>query len=137
MSKLTLALALLLAAAAVTATVAIAQPTSQSPLVELPPGKAAARSGACVFPAGGWTKNDCSNVAASTSGALTPWTRYVVTCGVRSYISWGASGMADADSSDGAIPAEAWVEFMATPEVTRFSCLNIGSDDDCRYIECR
>ncbi len=126
-----------LAALGVWATVALAQPTSQSPLVELPPGKAAARSGACVFPTGGWTINNCSNVAASTSGALTPWTRYVVQCGVNSYIAWGASGMSDADSSDGYVPADSWVEFMSTPEVTRFSCLNIGSDSDCRYIECR
>ena len=90
-----------------------------------------------MFPAGGWVINDCSNAVASTSGALTAWSRYVVQCGVSSYIAWGASGMTAADSSDGYVPADSWVEFMATPEVTRFSCLNIGSDSDCRYIECR
>lgn len=134
--KAALGAALLCAVVAGLVRIAVAQPSTQSRLVELPAGKAAARSGACVFPSGGWAINNCSNGAASTSGALNAWSRYVVQCGVDTYIAFGASGMSDADSSDGYVPAESWLEFMTTPAVTRFSCLNIGSDSDCRYIEC-
>ena len=90
----------------------------------------------CSFPAGGWTKVDCSNSAAAASGALTPWSRYTVQCGVDSYLAWGGSGVT-ADTSDGYLPAGAWLPFMTDSDNIYFSCLNIGSDSDCRYIECK
>lgn len=96
-------------------------------------------SRACVFPDGGWTKVDCSNVAAATSGQLNAWSRYVVQCGDSSYIAWGsASDMTAADSSDGYIVGGAWLEYQTVGAEGRyFSCLNINSDSDCRYIECK
>lgn len=113
-----------------------AQPVSQSPLVEMPPAKGAARAGACAFPIGGWTIVDCSAAAAAQSAQLNAWSRYVVQCGVSSYVAWGDASTDEADSSDGNLPAGSWLEFMTTDSVRYFSCLNIGSDSDCRIIEC-
>ena len=128
---------LILAAALVLAGgVVYALPPSQSPLVELPPGKAAARSGACQFPIGGWTIVNCSDSAAAQSAELNEWSRYVVQCGVDSYIAWGDASTDEADSSDGFVPAAAWLEFMTTDSVLFYSCLNIGSDSNCKHIEC-
>lgn len=125
------------AAALLVAGVVAAEATYRSPLIELPPPKAAARSGACSFADGGWTIVNCSNAAAASSAALNPWSRYVVQCGVNSYIAWGdAATSNDADSSDGYIPGGSWVEFVTTDVVKFYSCLNIGSDSDCRHIEC-
>jgi hypothetical protein len=98
---------------------------------------AAAATKACLFPVGGWTIVDCSNVAAAQSGQLDDWTRYVVQCGVNSYIAWGDAATDEADANDGYIPAGSWLEFMTDSTSRYFSCLNIGSDSDCRYIECR
>ncbi len=119
------------------AALACGGPPTQSPLIEMPPGKAAARSGACMFADGGWTIVNCSNAAAASSTALNSWSRYVVQCGVNSYVAWGdAATSNDADANDGYAPAGAWVEFMTTDVVKFYSCLNIGSDSDCRHIEC-
>lgn len=107
-----------------------------SPLVELPGGKGVARSGACAFPDGGWTIVNCSNAVAASSAALNQWSRYVVQCGVDSYIAWGDTSADAADANDGYLPSKSWLEFMTTDSVRYVSCLNIGSDSDCRYIEC-
>jgi hypothetical protein len=129
-------LAVALVALAIAGAVAYAQPVSQSPLVEMPPGKGTARAGACAFPIGGWTIIDCSNAAAAQSAALNRWSRYVMQCGVNSYVAWGDASTDEADSSDGYIPAGSWLEFVTTDVVRYASCLNIGSDSDCRIIEC-
>jgi hypothetical protein len=131
-----IALPFLALSAALWLAVAWAQPASQSPLVELPGGKGVARSGACAFPIGGWTIVNCSNAAAAQSSALNPWSRYVMQCGVNSYVAWGDAATDEADSSDGYLPAGSWLEFMTTASVRYASCLNIGSDSDCRIIEC-
>jgi hypothetical protein len=118
------------------ATLAIASPTTLSRLIELPPGKAAARAGTCSYVDGGWTIIDCSNAVAASSAALNKWSRYVVQCGVDTYLAWGDATGEAADSSDGFAPAKAWVDFVTTDTVRYLSCLNIGSDSDCRIIEC-
>lgn len=108
-----------------------------SPMIDMPAAKGVARAGACAFADGGWTIVNCSNAAAASSGALHQWSRYVVQCGVKSYLRWGNTASADdATSSDGYIPADAWAEFVTTDDVRYLSCLNIGSDSDCRVIEC-
>jgi hypothetical protein len=95
-------------------------------------------SRACVFPTGGWTTVDCSNVAAASSAALTANTRYVVQCTDDSYIAWGTAATGqDADSSDGYVPDGSWLEFLTTDTIVYYSCLNINSDADCRHIECQ
>jgi hypothetical protein len=91
----------------------------------------------CVYPPGGWTIVNCSNVAAATSGALNTWSRYVIQCGVNSYIAWGDDATDVADANDGYLPAGAWLEFGTARDIQYVSCLNIGSDSDCRYIECK
>lgn len=93
---------------------------------------------ACLFPSGGWAIVDCSNGAAASSAALNQWSRYVVQCGDDSYLATGtaSSGQA-ADSSDGWVPAGAWLEFLTTDSLIYLSCLNKNSDSDCRLWECR
>ena len=93
---------------------------------------------ACIFPNGGWTTVDCSNVAAASSAALNPWSNYIVQCGDDSYLAPGtaASGQ-DADSSDGYLPEGEWLRLGTTDTVLYYSCLNINSDSDCRHIECQ
>jgi len=91
----------------------------------------------CHYPAGGWTIVNCSNVAAATSGALNKWSRYVIQCGVNSYIAWGDDATDVADANDGYLPAGSWAEFGVAGDVEYVSCLNIGADSDCRYIECK
>lgn len=99
-------------------------------------GTSAQQTRACSFAPGGWTIVDCSNVAAATSSQLTQRTRYAIQCGVNSRIAWGGSGVT-ADASDGYLPAGGWVEHYTATDSRYYSCLNIGSDDDCRHIECR
>ena len=91
---------------------------------------------ACIFPSGGWAIVNCSNAAAAASSQLNQWSRYVIQCGVDSYFATGTSAVA-ADANDGWLPAGAWLEFMTTDTVRYASCLNIGSDSDCRILECQ
>ena len=95
---------------------------------------------ACYFPPGGWVIIDCSNALAATSAKLNAYSRYVIQCGVDSRIATGDAVTDSADTSDGYLPAGAWLEFMTggggTDQVRYVSCLNIGSDDDCRILEC-
>jgi hypothetical protein len=131
-----LVLAFFCMAALILGGIAMAGPPSRSPLVELPSGKAAARSGDCSYASGAWTKIDCSDSVAATSAALNEWSRYVIQCGVDSYVRWGTASTTAAVATDGFAPAKAWATFVTTDTVKYVSCLNIGSDSDCRIIEC-
>lgn len=90
---------------------------------------------ACLFPAGGWTIINCSNVAAATSAQLNEWSRYVIQCGDDSYFAPGGSA-ATADANDGYIPQGAWLEFLTTDQIRYVSVLNKNADSDCRIVEC-
>lgn len=115
----------------------LAQPATQNGLLSLPASLQQGAARACAFPAGGWTIINCSNAAAASSAQLNAWSRYVVQCGVNSYIATGTAATGqDADSSDGYLPAGSWLEFMTTDTIRYLSCLNIGSDSDCRIWEC-
>lgn len=91
----------------------------------------------CIFASGGWSKIDCSNVAAASSAELNHWSRYVIQCGDDSYFATGTAATGqDADTNDGWIPQGAWVEFATTATIKYVSVLNKNSDSDCRIIEC-
>ena len=113
-----------------------AVPATQSPLVELPPAKGAARGGTCAYRSGGWTIVDCSAAAAASSAQLTAWSRYVIQCGDDSYFAPGTATGQAADSSDGWIASGAWIDFFTTESVRFYSCLNKNINRDCRHIEC-
>jgi len=123
---------ILLVAAAV-----VAQPSSQHNLVRTARDLNNQAQRACMFPAGGWTTIDCSNAAAATSAQLNAWSRYVIQCGDDSYFATGDDATDSADSSDGYIPEGSWLEVLTTDTVRYMSCLNVTTDSDCRYIECR
>ena len=118
--------------------VAVAQTTSAGGMAALKPEMTQQAQRDCLFPSGGWAIVDCSNAAVAYSAALNQYSRYIVQCGVDTRIAWGtaASGQ-DADSSDGYIPAGTMLPFMTDSSVRYYSCLNIGSDSDCRHIECK
>jgi hypothetical protein len=115
----------------------LAGPRTNGDLVELATQQAVARSGACMYPGGGWAIVNCSNVAAASSAQLNEWSRYVVQCGDDSYLATGTATGQDADSSDGWLPAGAWLEFITTDSVRFISCLNKTADSDCRILQCR
>lgn len=129
--------AIVIAAIVIAGSVVLAQNKSQSPLLELGAGHAAARAGACAFTSGGWTIVDCSAAAAASSAQLNAFSRYVVQCTDDSYFAPGTAATGqDADSSDGYVPNGAWLEFVTTGDVRFYSCLNKNADNDCRHIEC-
>jgi len=134
----TLVLGATLAALAMIGGVAIGQTSAQHSLARVSASMTEQAQRPCIFPAGGWTTVDCSNVAAASSAALNKWSRYIVQCTDDSYIATGtaASGQ-DADSSDGYLPEGSWLELMTTDSIIYYSCLNINGDNDCRHIECR
>ena len=115
----------------------VAQPLSQHSISPLDPSLTQSAQRACIYPIGGWTIVDCSAAAAAQSSQLNAWGRYVVQCGDDSYIATGDASTDTADSSDGWLPAGAWLEFMTTDSVRYLSCLNKNSDSDCRYWECK
>lgn len=115
--------------------VVLAQPVTQSPLVQMPPGLAAARSGACMFPAGGWATVNPDTVTHAVSSQLNAWSRYVIQCTTDTYIAPGTSA-ATADSGDGYLPSGAWLEFMTTDSVRYVSVLSVSSDGTCKLVEC-
>jgi len=95
---------------------------------------------ACVFPAGGWTKLDCSAAEANNSTALNQPSRYILQCVGNSHIAWAASSTVAADANDGYLPGGDWLEFMTTPESDFISCdssVGQGEDGACFYIECQ
>jgi hypothetical protein len=87
----------------------------------------------CLFPSGGWTALNCSNLTAATTTALAKWTRYVLTCEDDSYISFGGTV---ADSGDGILARDAWLVFPTSDGRTGVSCLNKTVDSTCKYIRC-
>lgn len=93
--------------------------------------------GACVYPAGGWTKIDCSNTSAASSAQLVASSRYVIQCGDDSYLATGTAAGQNANGDDGWLPLGAWLEFATTATVRYISCLNKNSNSDCRYMECQ
>lgn len=100
--------------------------------------ESAASTKACSFVDGGWTKIDCSDLAAASSAQLNERSRYVVQCGDDSYLAWGnTAGSDDANTDDGWVPSGAWLEYLTTNTVRYLSCRNKNTDSDCRYIECR
>lgn len=113
---------------------AIAKPPSQSEQYPLPKQLTEALTRPSIFQPGGWTIIDCSDSVAATSAALNQWSRYVIQCGDASYLSWGLSTVV-ADTNDGYIPADAWLEFLTTDTNIYVSCLNKTTDSDCRIIE--
>lgn len=122
----------------ITVGMVLAQPSDQHGYLRLPTDVQQSAARACMFPSGGWTIVNCSNVAAASSAALNAWSRYVIQCGVNSYLATGTAATGqDADTNDGYLPAGAWLEFMTTDTIKYISCLNIGSDSDCRLVECR
>ena len=113
----------------------IAQPMSQTGIVELPYAGNAMR--ACIYQSGGWTTVDCSAAAAS-SAALTKWSRYVVQCTKDSYFAPGTAATSqDADANDGYLPEGAWADFFTTDSIIYYSCLSSASAGKCRHIECK
>ena len=128
--------AVAVACAIVFAPALLAQPMSQNGQAPLGTRIAEQASRACVYPIGGWTIIDCSNVAAAQSAQLTPWARYVIQCGDDSYFATGDEATDEADSSDGWLPSGAWTDFFTTLDVRYVSCLNKNSDSDCRIIRC-
>lgn len=92
----------------------------------------------CIYPSGGWTIINCSNVAAASSAQLNAWSRYVIQCGDDSYFATGTAATGqDADANDGYIPAGAWTDFSTTDTIRFVSVLNRNSDSDCRILECK
>lgn len=116
---------------------ALAQPDTQHGLVPTNPKLTDLAMRACIYPIGGWTIIDCSNSAAAQSGQLAAWSRFVVQCGDDSYIATGDASTDEADSSDGWLPAGAWLEFVTTDSIRYLSCKNKNSDSDCRYWGCQ
>ena len=94
-------------------------------------------SRACIMPAGGWTKVDCS-AAAAYSAELTENTRYIIQCTSDAYIATddAASG-ADADSNDGYLPSGEWLELLTTDTIKYYSCDASAGGGDCRHFECQ
>lgn len=119
------------------AAIVMAQPSSQHGLTRTAADLTEYAGRSCIFPAGGWTIVDCSDVAAASSAELNAWTRYVVQCTDDSYFATGTATAQDADSSDGYLPDGSWVEMLTTDTVRYYSCLNVNSDADCRHIECK
>jgi len=128
---------MIVAAALALAGVVYAATQDTPNLLKLSDSYAANASKVCVNPPGGWTIINCSDVAAATSAQLNDWSRYIIQCGVNSYFATGDDAADVADANDGYLPAGAWYEFGTTPQVRYVSCLNIGSDSDCRIIECK
>lgn len=126
---------LVLIACIFAAFVVLAQPMSQSPQFKLPDDLTNALTRPSVLQIGGWTKIDCSNVAAATSAQLNAWSRYVIQCGDDSYIATGDAVTDLADANDGWLPSGAWLEFITTDSVRFISCLNKTVDSDCRIWE--
>lgn len=124
--------------ASLAASVALAQTSGQGNIARLGPDFTQQAQRACLFPSGGWTIIDCSNAAAVSSAQLNAWSRYVIQCGDDSYFAPGtaASGQ-DADTNDGWVPANAWLEFLTTDTLRYVSVRNKNSDSDCRILECR
>lgn len=127
---------LIAAAVAVASTAAIAWAQFNGPLVEFPGAKGIARAGACAFPIGGWVIVNPDTSTAASSSALNKMSRYVAQCRVDSYIAFGDESTDAADANDGYLPQGTWLEFVTTDSVRYVSFLNIGSDSDCRIIEC-
>ena len=117
--------------------VAVANTITQSRLLWPGDTFTANATRACMFPKGGWTIVDCSNVAAAQSAELNAYSRYVVQCLDDSYFATGDESTDEADSSDGYLPAGSWLEMLTTASERYFSCLNLNVDSDCRYIECQ
>ena len=95
----------------------------------------ASRAGS--FSPNGWTIVNCSNVAAATSTVLPAKSTVIIQCFDDSYIAFGGSAVADADSSDGILPDKEWLRHLVLPDANYFSCLNVNADQDCRWIEAR
>lgn len=129
--------AAIVAAISIGANVAMSQPASQHSQARTGEDLTKLATRACIFPIGGWTIIDCSNVAAATSAQLNYWSRYVIQCGDDSYIATGDAVTDVADSSDGWLPSGSWLEFMTTAQVRYVSCLNKNADSDCRIWECQ
>lgn len=113
------------------------QPSGQHGLVRTAEDLTALSGRSCIFPDGGWTIVNCSNVAAASSAALNAWSRYVIQCTDDSYIATGTATGQAADANDGYLPNGSWLEIMTTDSIKYYSCLNKTSDADCRHIECR
>ncbi len=130
--------ALTIFALAFVAAIAYAQPDTQHNMARTNPALTDLMTRACLFPAGGWAIVNCTNSAAASSAQLNAWSSYIMQCGDDSYWATGtaASGQ-DADSSDGWLPAGAWLRFITTDNLRYVSVLNKNSDSDCRVIECR
>jgi hypothetical protein len=125
------------AAVLVVCGLAVAQPLSSVSIARLNPELTQQAQRACIFPAGGWTIINCSNVAAATSSQLNAWSRYVIQCGDDSYLATGDEATDVADANDGWLSSGAWLEFMTTSTVRYISCLNKTADSDCRIWECQ
>ena len=120
---------------AMIAGIVYAQPMSQSPQIKFPDELTNAFTRPSVLQIGGWTKVDCSNVAAATSAKLNAWSRYIIQCGDDSYIATGDEVTDSADVNDGWLPSGAWLEFVTTDSIRYISCLNKTADSDCRIWE--
>ena len=130
-------LGLLVAGGVFIAGTLLAQTQENPSLIDMSPKMNENTERACIFPVGGWTIVNCSNVAAATSGALNKWSRYVIQCGDDSYLATGDESTDVADANDGYLPSGAWLEFITTRDIRYISCLNVNVDSDCRIWECQ
>lgn len=90
------------------------------------------------YATGPWAAlNPDTSTAASTS-ALTANSRYVLQCTTDTYLRFGtaASGQ-DATSSNGYLPAGAWLEFSVEAGAQYLSALSKGADGICYLLEAR
>lgn len=98
-----------------------------------------ARLGRAPFYAtGAWVALDPDTSTAASTSALTANSRYVIQCTTDHYFRWGtaATGQA-ATSSNGYLPAGAWLEFSVDASVPYLSALSKGADGVCYLIEAR
>ena len=89
------------------------------------------------YASGAWTALNPTAAAAASTAALTVNARYVLQCNDDTYLRFGtaASGQ-DATSSNGWIPAGAWLEF-SVDSVQYVSALNKNVDSICYLLEAR
>lgn len=90
------------------------------------------------YASGAWVALDPDTSTAASTAALTANSRYVIQCTVDTYLRFGtaASGQA-ATSSNGYLPAGAWLEFSIEADTPYLSALSKGADGVCYLLEAR
>ena len=92
---------------------------------------------ACVPATGSATAVACTNLASASSGALTPWTRYIMDCEADdAWLVFGTSS-ATATSAGFMLPKKSWFEFLTTDTTKYVACLGATTTPTCKLLECK